>query len=137
MKNEAAFSEKLSRALRDYGVMIQRIESGSTGLGIPDTYVRTSKKSLWMELKNMYFPVTINLVVPFRPGQYGWLKRHAKLGGISVLAIATPDGFYFYHNDTIQKEYVAPLSASADLFLTRIDARKIVEWLDSLEGGLL
>lgn len=132
MKNEAAFSGVLCRTLRDYGCKVQRIESGGTGLGIPDAFVRTFHTDVWIEMKNLVFPVTYSVRVPFRPGQYAWLKDYERMGGHSVLAIASQEGFFFFHNEHIHKEYAAPLSARADLSLTRLSGRAIVEWLDSL-----
>ena len=131
MKNESAFSGVICKNIKDYGCKVQRIESGSTGLGIPDAFVRTFNTDVWMELKNLIYPVTHSVQVPFRPGQYAWLKDYARMGGNSVLAIASQEGFFFFHNDHIQKEYLAPLSKSADLCLNRIDGRTIVEWFDS------
>ena len=131
MKNEGAFSGVICKAMKDYGCKVQRIESGSTGLGIPDAFVRTFHTDIWMELKNLVYPVVHSVQVPFRPGQYAWLKEYARMGGHSVLAMATCEGFYFFHNDRIRKEYSAPLSAYADLSLQRIYGKTIVEWFDS------
>ena len=43
----------LRRKLKTEVVMLQRIESGSTGLGIPDIFYATNTKHGWIELKSM------------------------------------------------------------------------------------
>lgn len=131
MRNEAAFSKSLRTALELSGAMVQSVESGSTALGIPDIYFRTLKIDGWIELKNLVYPIRGHLDVPFRPGQYAWLKRHWEMGGTSVLAISGVEGIWFYKGDRIQKTYTVPFTP--DLSLNRLDGKRIVEWLEEEE----
>lgn len=134
MKNESAFSASICKALLAEGVFCQAIESGGTSVGIPDLYIRTRQTGTWMELKNLIYPIREYLEVPFRPGQFAWLTRHAKMGGRSALAIAHPDGILFFHGAEIQQTYIRPFPAS--LSLSRVNGRAIVEWLDSRKEGI-
>jgi hypothetical protein len=132
MRNEAAFANALYPKIKAERCKVQPIESGSTALGIPDAYVRTTKVGLWIELKNLIYPVVDYVLVPFRPGQYVWLRDHWKLGGISILGIASVEGFYFFYNESIQRDYDAPLAKHADFCCDRLVGRDIVRWFDSL-----
>jgi hypothetical protein len=132
MRSESAFANQLYPKIRDEGCKVQPIESGTTALGIPDAYVRTPRVGLWIELKNLIYPVQDHFLVPFRPGQYVWLRDHWKLGGISVLGIASVEGFFFFVNDHIQREYHGPLRKYADYNPGRLVGSDIVKWFDSL-----
>ncbi len=128
MKDEEAFSRAIRKALSEEGALVQAVESGGTAVGIPDLFIRTTRISAWMELKNLIFPVRYRLEVPFRPGQYAWMKRHTDMGGISALAIASLEGIFFFRDGEIKTEYAAPLSAS--LRLTRLSGKAILDWLE-------
>jgi hypothetical protein len=134
MRSESAFAASLYPKIRDEGCKVQPVESGLTGLGIPDAYVRTRVVGLWIELKNLIYPVRDYLLVPFRPGQYVWLRDHWKLGGISVLGIASVEGFFFFSNARIQQEYRGSLSGYADYQTKRLIGSEIVAWFDSLKS---
>jgi hypothetical protein len=133
MNSESDFSHHLQPALKAAKCFVQAIESGITGCGIPDLFIRTrSGNAVWMELKHLYYPLGQSFTVPYRPGQYPWLWRYRKHGGISVLAISYNGGFLFYANDRIQKEYEKPFLKDGDLFLRTIDGKIIASWLDNL-----
>ena len=60
--------------------MTQRIESGTTGVGIPDLYVAGPEGTAWIELKNLKTQHMAHRVfeVSWRPGQQAWALRHYK-----------------------------------------------------------
>lgn len=132
MRYESDFRGALGQAIRATQCIAQPIESGSTGLGIPDLFVRTTKVSVWMELKNLRYPARFPFVVPFRPGQAAWLERHYKLGGISVLGIAAQDVKYFFVNENIRRTYETDFDSLCNFKCTHIIGRDIVNWLDNL-----
>jgi hypothetical protein len=77
-RSEAGFSKALCADLKRRNLFYQRIESGLTGRGVPDIYIREHKSEIWIELKNMtYESVHHNhWVIPWRPGQQSWMLRY-------------------------------------------------------------
>jgi len=132
MKRESNFRGALGMAIRAMRLIAQPIESGSTGLGISDLFVRTRKTSAWIELKNTRYTIKYPFTVPFRPGQAAWLERHYMLGGVSVLGIATTDGIYFFANEAIRRVYEDDLNMHCSYKCDKIVGREFVKWLDSL-----
>jgi len=132
MKRESNFRGALGQAIRATRNIAQPIESGSTGLGVPDIFVRTSKVSAWIELKNYKYQIRYPLKVSFRPGQAAWLERYYKLGGISILGISTLEGNFFFVNMRIKRVY-NDLAAECDYFCTHIIGIEFVRWLDNLQ----
>lgn len=128
MRSESVFSHSFRKCLTDQGAMVQSIESGLTGTGIPDIYVRTRKISAWIELKNLIYPIRSYIEIPFRPGQLAWLIRHHNMGGVSVLAVAHPGGFWFFKGSEICATYKYPFPYS--LAMTRLSGEKIIYWLE-------
>lgn len=91
-------------------ILLQRIESGGTGLGIPDIYFVTFCKKGWIELKEIpYIPKgNKNIKIPFRPGQLAWIKNHLKYNE-DVFLLCTVKGiknsWYLFKGSHITKEY--------------------------------
>lgn len=75
-RDESTFSHALCKAMKDSGWFVQRIESGTTGRGIPDIFaIAPTGACLWLELKRVHRkPAGINNV-PWRPGQQSWLRK--------------------------------------------------------------
>lgn len=81
-KNEAAFSRAVVKLLGEHGWFVQRIESGTTGRGVPDIYaieIKT-KQAIWIELKRIHREAGLKEVITWRPGQQAWLKNVVKYG---------------------------------------------------------
>jgi hypothetical protein len=131
MHSEADVRGTLTRALRANNVMAQPIESGTTGLGISDLFVRTTKVSAWVELKFMRYEPRLPHVVTFREGQYTWLRRYYELGGTSVLGIWTPSGLHCFADQYIQEVYTQSL-VICGLNMPSISGRDFIRWLDNL-----
>lgn len=76
-------------------IKIQPIESGGTGLGIPDMFIRTERNDLWAEAKRIILKSKIisKISIPYQPGQYSWLKSYYKLGGHAFLFCLVIDTF--------------------------------------------
>lgn len=82
-KHEAEFSRALCSFLRKKGWFVQRIESGTTGRGVPDIYaVNPAHMPVWLELKRIHTYVRYGstITVPWREGQQAWLTNITKLG---------------------------------------------------------
>ena len=80
-RNEAAFSNALTKYLRSHHWFVQRIESGQTGRGIPDIYcISPEGHAFWFELKRMHatFRKGQWYAIPWRPGQQAWLHSANK-----------------------------------------------------------
>lgn len=60
----------------------QRIETGGTGLGIPDLNYCVIGKEGWIELKH-----TTSWKVRVRPDQCAWAERRARAGGRIFMAV--------------------------------------------------
>lgn len=75
-KNEAAFSKSLVKALRAKYWFVQRIETGTTGRGVPDIYAISPKFTpIWLELKRVHQSLGARerAKIPWREGQQSWL----------------------------------------------------------------
>lgn len=82
-KNEAEFSKAFCSHLRKKGWLVQRIESGLTGKGIPDIYaVSPNNIPWWFELKRNKGEEICGLTEPvyihWRSGQQPWLHDLTK-----------------------------------------------------------
>lgn len=97
---EKYWSDRLSRLLTDSGCFVQRIESGSTGRGIPDMFVVTPKHSpVWIENKVIHPSVNeirilesgmeCKIKIPWRPGQLAWhYKVHFAMTCLTLTRVA-------------------------------------------------
>lgn len=135
MRRESNLRGTMTRVLRAMGYIAQPIESGETGLGIPDLYVRTSKASAWIELKNFRYALVYPVHVPFRPKQKEWLEDHSALGGMSVLVISEPKGVHVFVGSYIKKVYPLPLDTCSSLSMKKFSGKMFVDLLDELVGG--
>ena len=79
--------KKLKRRIKteSINVLLQPIESGRTGLGIPDIFWKTDFNQGWIELKQVYVTKYGKVVVPFRPGQLPWARKYIALNGNMIL----------------------------------------------------
>lgn len=78
-RNEAAFSAAFVKHLRRYNWIVQRIESGTTGRGIPDIYAVSPKgNAFWFELKREHGIWNGMAQIHWRPGQQAWLSGITK-----------------------------------------------------------
>lgn len=108
-ERESDFRRTLGKKLEARGFFFQPIESGSTADGVPDAYfVRKGWPAGWLELKridliNFHYDMPID--VPYRPGQFAWLKRNWNSGGLSVLGIRMNEYYAFFVNSEIKRQY--------------------------------
>jgi hypothetical protein len=87
-KSESAFYKALHRVVsKEKGVMMQRIETGTTGVGVPDLYIVTPQGCVWVELKNAprysadYSSASGYYKIAWRPGQQVWMASHYRISG--------------------------------------------------------
>lgn len=81
-RNEAAFSRAVCAHLKKKGYFVQRIETGSTGRGVPDIYcISPDGTALWLELKRVHTNAKgkLKVQIPWRPGQQAWLYAVSKI----------------------------------------------------------
>ena len=135
MKRESNFRGALGQAIRATHNIAQPIESGTTGLGIPDMFIRTTKTDAWIELKNIKYTMNWPFHVPFRPGQAAWLEKYYNLGGISILGLSTPTGNFFFVNANIRRVYESErqMHDLSGYVCGGIIGRDFVKWLDNLQ----
>ncbi len=89
---EALIRRWLIKLLKPYPIKLQPIESGGTGLGIPDLYFRTERRGGWIELKVGKINAEGKMKLRWEPGQLNWIKEHAELNGKTFLFIGVePD----------------------------------------------
>ena len=109
-RNEAAFSKAVCAHLRKQNWFVQRIETGSTGRGVPDIYaINPARQAMWLELKRVHIAIKgrHQIVVPWRPGQQAWLHQVTKMGQIAITLIACNDfiviakHYHLYKNDIL------------------------------------
>lgn len=107
-KSEAAFSRALMVMLhRHKHCMAQRIESGETGVGIPDLYIRIKHRELWLELKNMKYASLYDngWEIPWRRGQQSWAHEYHRVSGqCTYTVVALKNGFLWIPMD---RQYVS------------------------------
>lgn len=115
-KSEAAFSRALVLNLKRHKhLLVQRIESGETGRGIPDLYLHTKRREVWMELKNKPYDSVYDNTwkIPWRPGQQAWMLRYKRITGkLCITVVALKDGFLWipmykvYTDNVVNINYV-------------------------------
>lgn len=88
--------------------MVQRIESGETGRGIPDLFlVHPAGIMCWCELKRVAQPVGYTKrIIPWHPGQQAWMHCLAeKCGRGSIFTlVAFPDLIEGYYHDILYQD---------------------------------
>lgn len=87
-----AFKKKIGSRMQ-----VIRIESHSTGNGIPDTFVQGLSEDFWIEFKNSKFSKGSTVSVPWRPGQQAWAAEYkrAHLTKCTLTLMSGEDGIYF------------------------------------------
>lgn len=113
-RNEAAFSKALTKAMRSRNWFVQRIESGTTGKGIPDLYVVTPhKKACWIELKREKgcIPQTGYVSIHWRPGQQAWLHSVTQYKQTAITLACFDNGILSIHHNTLWTRDTVPLTA--------------------------
>jgi len=103
---ESDMYKTLKRKLDPLGILLQRIEIGAVGVGVPDVFYRTWNRDGWIEFKiAKRYPNNPILRVPFRPGQLGWIHRYVKLHGTVFLFFLVEDDLWIFKNERIKEEY--------------------------------
>lgn len=82
---ESSFARDLVRVLRNEGFFVQRIESGTTGSGIPDLFIINNIETpFWIELKC----IGINVIrVPWHGKQCVWMYNCWNYGVKAITVI--------------------------------------------------
>lgn len=86
--------------------LFQSVEN-CVGAGTPDIYFSNSWNQGWSELKQFELPKrpTTQIVIDFRPGQYGWLRKFTKAGSLCMLICSTSVGLYVFIGKNIKRVY--------------------------------
>lgn len=112
-RNEAHFSKALLGYLKKHNWFVQRIESGTTGRGIPDVYaISPDGQAMWLELKRVHSVLKgkDRAVIPWRPGQQAWLRMVDKLKQTVYTIAAFDDCFLLIPHHCIWSNDVAIVS---------------------------
>ena len=94
-RSEGHFSRALCASLMGK-VFYQRLESGITGRGIPDLYLRWKDREMWIELKNQprLSVGDKEWVVDWRKGQQAWAMSWRQVTGkYTYTIVAMKDGY--------------------------------------------
>lgn len=100
-RNEAHFSGAVVKHLRSKGYMVQRIETGSTGRGVPDIYcVSPDGVPMWLELKRVHISAKgrDRAVISWRPGQQAWLRQVTRYKQTAFTLVAFDDCIALVHH---------------------------------------
>lgn len=117
-RNEAAFSKALCGHLRKQNWFVQRIETGSTGRGVPDIYaISPEGEAMWLELKRVHTTVKGRhyLSIPWRPGQQAWLHQVTRMKQIARTLVACDDCILLISHHHIYKNDLVPLCECAKI----------------------
>lgn len=117
LKNEADWYKKLKLQLSRYNFSCTRIESRTTGVGIPDLFVQGYGFDVWIELKfQKTTSIRTNVKVKWRPGQQAWLYNyylsHNKTKNCITL-VATEEGVVLVPHTKIYTNDVVPIEQSS------------------------
>ncbi len=74
--------------------VFQPIESGGTGIGIPDFFFRTLYKEGWIELKEVELTSHGIIVIHYRPGQLRWMRDYTRANGNMILLATYKKSIY-------------------------------------------
>lgn len=85
---------KLNQLLRKHLPEVDwvRIESGSTGLGIPDLNYAFDGREGWIELKE----VKAGFKIGMRPQQVAWIERRVRHGGKVLVMVRKEDEVWLF-----------------------------------------
>lgn len=103
---ETPMYQKFRGKIFKFKIKLCRIESGGTIIGLPDWFFRSEWRDVWIEAKQISrWPVRDNTTVkiPYRPGQFNWIKEYQKLGGAVFLIVTYKNQWYLFKD--IRKEY--------------------------------
>jgi hypothetical protein len=99
---EQKFRVFLKKHLERFMEIVQ-IETGSTHLGVADLYYYGKGFNGWMELKQLKsLPIDMNkqIVIPYRPGQLNFLRKHQKKGLNAFCLLSVEDKLFLITNFT-------------------------------------
>jgi len=87
-------------------IEIQRVEN-ELDLGTPDLYFSHFTTCGWIELKQFKLPKRekTEITIPFRPGQYGWIRRFSRAGTRVILICYTNNGVFAFEGERIKTVY--------------------------------
>jgi hypothetical protein len=124
---ESDFRSNVSDYLKEEAFSCQDIESGLTGLGIPDTFFASKRHAVsgWIEYKIIRESLQDCIKIPYRPGQFAWLTLYSMMGVLCILAIECELGWAFFKNEGIKKWYSREELASAIL----TEPFEIISWM--------
>lgn len=116
-------------------MLLQPIESPTTGVGILDLYFRTEKCGGWIELKVGHVSATGEVKIKWQPGQLSWIKRHVALSGKTFLFVGVePNRLMILHMTEVCEAYahVNPLTESANFIgtMSSISGDKLMRLLN-------
>jgi len=87
-KNDGGLPPLFGSALRRLGFMVQRVETGGTGRGIPDTFWARAGACGWVEFKAESSLGAVGL----RPEQVAWIDRCRREGCRAHVAVRLRHG---------------------------------------------
>lgn len=114
---ESDIYDRINFRFDDRELSMQRIESGGTGLGIPDVFYSTKNRSGWIEMKRIkYVPrkSTEFIDIPFRAGQYPWIRKYLPMDSPVHLFVVVCYGPYEGNVFVFEKENVRPTYSKKD-----------------------
>lgn len=92
MKESAFYQRIVKPFLEKQGYEINRVETGSTCPGFPDTYIRNKKSQFRAFIELKVGKASKTIVKPdWRPGQVAWGKFERMTGGFWYLFILVGD----------------------------------------------
>lgn len=128
MAESARCRQPLLKGFKKYGIVAYPIESGGTLRGMSDIFVNLGGIAVWIECKEV--DVATCLKIPFQPLQKHFLEENYSEGGISIVAIRTPDAFVFTHISNVNHAYNI-IENRQTLTLNVLDIPVLIKWLQT------
>ena len=134
MGNETKLNQRILHLMRHNNsnrILGQRVETGVTGLGVPDIFFRSRRCDGWIESKAFAWPTLKEtyIKIPYRPGQLGWISLYREKGGKVFLVCLIDNGrlsgeVFCFEGYSIQEVYSQ--KQMIDLNCGRFDIGRLV-----------
>ena len=128
--------QPLINGFNKYGILAYPIETGRTRRGVSDIFINLEGLVVWMECKEVEEVDCAQIEIDFEPLQKSFLIENFREGGISIVALRTPDAFIFTHINNIDDDNKMIKQDRHILTLYKLDIPVLIKWLQTFNSYL-